>query len=158
MDTAPSLVEARIEQAIDRFWETIPPLWNSIRAHIRALAAENFELTVEQFHILRHIRKGVHIASDLATAKNISRPAISQALDALVNKGLVTRTRSAQDRRRVELELSAAGNALLDAVFQNTRGWMKEKINMLSPDELETIMRAMESLKETFLPVDISNL
>ena len=43
-------------QAIDRFWETVPPLWGMIRTHIRAEATKNFDITVEQFHILRHVR------------------------------------------------------------------------------------------------------
>ena len=67
-------------QAIDRFWETIPPLWGMIRTHIRGEATKNFDISVEQFHILRHVRRGTGSISELATAKNISRPAISLAL------------------------------------------------------------------------------
>jgi len=135
-------------QAIDRFWETIPPLWGMIRTHIRAEATKNFDITVEQFHILRHVRRGTGSVSELATAKNISRPAISQAVELLVKKGLLTRVQSTQDRRFVELTLTAAGNNLLDTVFQETREWMKKRMKMLSTDELETIAGAMEALKK----------
>ena len=76
------------DQAVDRFWETLPPLWNFIRSHIRATATSNFDITVEQFHVLRYVRRGVTSMSDLAVAKNISRPAISQAVDVLVKNGL----------------------------------------------------------------------
>ena len=86
--------------------------------------------------------------SELATAKNISRPAISQAVDVLVKKGLLTRIHSTQDRRCVELALTDSGNALLDTVFKETRGWMKERMSALTVDELETIARAMEALKK----------
>jgi DNA-binding MarR family transcriptional regulator len=135
-------------QAIDRFWETVPPLWGMIRTHIRAEATKNFDITVEQFHILRHVRRGTGSISELATAKNISRPAISQAVEVLVKKGLLTRVQSTQDRRFVELTLTAAGNNLLDTVFQETREWMKKRMKMLSTDELETIASAMEALKK----------
>ena len=94
------------ERAIDRFWETIPPLWGTIRQHIRAQATSQFDISVEQFHVLRYVRRGPNSISDLATAKNISRPAISQAVDLLVNKGLLTRTQSSEDRRFVELSLT----------------------------------------------------
>src|SRR5512147_2737659 len=125
------------DQAIDRFWETVPPLWSFVRSHIRATATTNFDITVEQFHVLRYVRRGKDCMSELAVAKNISRPAISQAVDILVNKGLLRRAQSTQDRRYVELSLTDSGNALLDTVFKETRGWMKEHMHALSADELE---------------------
>ncbi len=64
--------------------------------------------------------------SELAAAKNISRPAISQAVDVLVKKGFLTRVQSTEDRRYVDLALTEAGNTLLDTVFKETRGWMKQ--------------------------------
>src|SRR6266498_4520341 len=135
-------------QAIDRFWEIVPPLWGMIRTHIRAEATKNFDITVEQFHILRHVRRGTGSISELATAKNISRPAISQAVEVLVRKGLLTRVQSTQDRRFVELALTEAGNNLLDTVFKETRKWMKERMCDLSTDELETMITAMEVMKK----------
>ena len=136
-----------LDQTLDKFWETIPPLWGYIRAHIRAVATEDFDISVEQFHILRFIRRGHCSVSELADVRNISRPAVSQGVDALVNKRLVTRTQSTEDRRFVELELTPEGNALLDSVFQNTRAWMKESLETFSQEELELAMRGMEVLK-----------
>ena len=135
-------------QAIDHFWEIVPPLWGMIRTHIRAEATKNFDITVEQFHILRHVRRGTGSISELATAKNISRPAISQAVELLVKKGLLTRVQSTQDRRFVALALTEAGNHLLDTVFHETRTWMKDRMNALSREELETVAKAMEAMKK----------
>jgi len=138
---------ALLEQTLDKFWETVPPLWSHIRAHIRAVATEKFDISVEQFHILRFIRRGHGSVSELADARNISRPATSQGVDALVHKGLVTRTQSKEDRRYVELELTPEGNALLDSVFQNTRAWMKESLDGFSQADLELAVRGLEILK-----------
>jgi Transcriptional regulators len=136
------------DQAIDRFWETVPPVWNFVRSHIRATATGQFDITVEQFHILRFVRKGSDSMSELATAKNISRPAMSQAVEVLVKKRLLKRVHSTQDRRYVELSLTDSGNALLDAVFKDTREWMKELMSDLDAGDLETISAAMVLLKE----------
>lgn len=136
------------EQAVDRFWETVPPLWNFIRSHIRDTATEKSDITIEQFHMLRHVRRGIGSVSELATAKRISRPAISQAVEVLVKKGLLTRAQRTQDRRYVDLALTKEGNELLDAVFKENRSWMKERMSILTRDELETIAKAMESLKK----------
>ena len=136
------------EQAIDRFWETVPPVWNFVRSHIRDTATGTFDITVEQFHVLRYVRRGNGSMSELATAKNISRPAISQAVDVLVKKGLLTRIHSTTDRRYVELELTDEGNALLDTVFKETRSWMKERMGALSANELEILAQAMDLMKK----------
>ena len=135
------------DQAIDRFWETMPPLWNSVRSHIRATATTQFDITVEQFHVLRHVRRGISM-SELANVKRISRSAISQAVDILVNKGLLTRVQSTQDRRYVKLALTNEGNHLLDTVFNETREWMKERMLTLTVQELTTIASAMEIMKK----------
>jgi DNA-binding MarR family transcriptional regulator len=136
------------DQAIDRFWETVPPLWNDVRSHIRATATAKFDITVEQFHVLRFVRRGTDTMSELAAAKNISRPAMSQAVDVLVNKGLLTRIQSTKDRRYVDLALTEAGNNLLDTVFKETRIWMKQRMSKLTASELETIAKAMEVMKK----------
>jgi len=139
-----------LHQAIDRFWETFPSVWDTIRGNIRTIAAENFEITVEQFHILRHIRKGRGSVSELAIVKQISRSAISQAVDVLVDKGLIVRQTKAEDRRYVTLELTKNGNDLLNAIFEKNRIWMIEKMASMSQEELNNVIQSMELLKKTF--------
>jgi len=139
-----------LQQTIDRFWETVPPVWNTVRSRIRSAATQEFDITVEQFHILRHIRRGAHSVSELADVGRISRPAISQAVEALVNKGLVSRTQSANDRRYVRLELTQGGSALLDEIFGQARQWMKTKLSALKPDDLQAVMSGLALLKDAF--------
>ena len=138
----------KLKQAVDVFWETFPPFWRMIQAHIREVAVEQFSITVEQFHILRHIRRGRDSVSALAEAKDISRPAISQSVDLLVTRGLIVRTIDPQDRRHVQLDLTADGNALMDTIFGDTRQWMMETFAPLSANEIQALTRSMESLKK----------
>jgi DNA-binding MarR family transcriptional regulator len=138
------------EQAIDKFWEFFPPVWHTVRAHIRHQAIENFGITVVQFHILRRIRKGTDSVSKLADDRHTSRPAISRAVDVLVEKGLVLRTQNPADRRNVQLSLTDEGQFLMEALFSNTRLWMAEKLSVLSDDEIEAILVAGDALKRAF--------
>lgn len=140
-----------LQQAIDHFWETIPPTWNNVRSHVRSIATEKFDISVEQFHILRHVRKGMTSVSDLATIRQISRPAISQAVNVLVERGLLTRHHSTDDRRFVELKLTQSGDDLLNAVFAENRTWMMERLSELPSNEMTCLMNAMEVLKKTFV-------
>ncbi len=137
-----------LKLAVDGFWETFPPLWRMIQAHIREVAVEQFNIPVEQFHILRHIRRGRNSVSALAEAKNISRPAISQSVDLLVTRGLIVRTIDPHDRRHVKLDLTPDGNTLMDAIFGDTRRWMMKTFAPLSAGEIEAFTRSMESLKK----------
>ena len=137
-------------QVIDRFWETIPPLWHGIRARITQEARESFNLTHEQFHILRRIRKGCATVSDLAEDRRISRPVVSRAVDVLAEKGLLTRTQDMRDRRHVRLALTAQGEAVLETIFARVTAWMHEKLVTINDADLEQIMRSMEMLHKAF--------
>lgn len=147
--TIPS--KERLDAAIDRFWETIPPVWFQVRGHVRGVAVEHFDITIEQFHILRHIRKGITSASELAEVKQISRPAISQAVELLVGKGLIARQTNVEDRRYIQLALTPDGSDLLDGIFLENRAWMLEKLAPLSEEELDRLTAAMETLKRVFI-------
>lgn len=146
-----STSEETLQQAVERVWETIPPLWNQMRANVRGIASERYHISVQQFRILRHIGRGVRLASELAAAIQTSRPAISQSLDTLVEKGLITRRQSAHDRRCAELELTPSGAGMLDAIFQENRRWMMHRLASLSAEEISHILLSMRVLKDAFV-------
>ncbi len=146
-----TIKETSLDEAIDQYWESFLPVWNEIRCHLRALATDNFGISVEQFHILRHIRRGYTSVSELAEARQISRPAISQAVEALVEKDLISRRQDSADRRFVHLALTPTGENLLNGIFQQNRAWMKDKMAALDAEELIKITQAMELLKASFI-------
>lgn len=137
-----------ISQAVETFWEAFPPFWQRVKAQIRDVAMEQFDISVEQFHILRHIRKGQTSVSELAHARNISRPAVSQAVDVLVQKGLVSRTQDEHDRRHVVLALTQSGNTLLDAIFEHNRQWMEQVFSTLSDEDVKNLIKAMAAFQK----------
>jgi DNA-binding MarR family transcriptional regulator len=137
-----------LNQVVDSFWETVPSFWNKVRSHIRQVAVEQFGITVEQFHILRFIRSGQGSVSEIATAKRISRAAISQAVDHLVNEGLIVRTQDTVDRRHIQLALTDSGNSLLNGIFDNTSQWLQQLFTNFSEAELLGMIQAMENLKK----------
>jgi len=142
--------EQLIPAAIEAFWSTIPPVWNRVKGNVRAIAVDHYDISVEQFHILRHIRRGLTSVSELAQVKQISRSAISQAVDILVARGLICRRQNALDRRNIPLELTESGNALLDTIWEKNRAWMKSQMISLTVQDLETLTCAMEILARTF--------
>jgi DNA-binding MarR family transcriptional regulator len=150
MTETSTISEELLKCTIDEFWETFPSIWHGIRARIREVAVEEFDITVEQFHILRRIHKGRDSVSKLAEAKHISRPAISRAVDVMANKGLVARNRDSHDRRNVKLTLTEEGSTLLEAIFGKNRAWMASKLSTLEEAEIKTIRGAMTALSKAF--------
>ncbi len=139
-----------LKQAIDQYWETVPLVWNQIRSHLRSIAMEQFDISVGQFYVLRHIRKGLTSVRDIADARQISRPAISQEVDLLVEKGLITRKQEADDRRFVHLALTKEGEVLINQLFALNRAWMVERMAQLSADDLNQITQGLKLLKSAF--------
>ena len=136
--------------AIEAFWSTIPPVWNRVKGNVRAIAVEHYDISVEQFHILRHIRRGLTSVSELAEVKQISRSAVSQAVDILVERGFIYRRQNALDRRNIPLELTESGNTLLDTIAEKNRAWMKSQMLSLTAQDLHTLTSALEILAGTF--------
>ncbi len=141
---------APIQEAVDRFWESVPPTWNTVRGHIRTIATQSYQMSVEQFRILRHIRNGCKSVSELAEAKQTSRPAVSQAVEVLVQEGYVARQQSRTDRRFVTLELTPKGNDTLTNIFDRNSKWMVEKLEALSPEQLDILVDGLDILKFAF--------
>jgi DNA-binding MarR family transcriptional regulator len=141
---------AQVDKLIDRFWESVPPVWHITRAYIRQVAAEKFSMTSEQFQVLRRIRKGIDSVSALADANHTSRSSVSKAVDALVNKGLVSRLTDEDDRRHIHLTLTPEGQRLLTEVYDHAEAWLREKFQALAPEELALLLAAMRILQKIF--------
>jgi DNA-binding MarR family transcriptional regulator len=139
-----------LRAVIDKFWETVPPAWHDTRATIRGVAAERFNLTVEQFQVLRRIRRGMASVSALAESSGTSRSAVSKAVDSLVNKGLVSRSQDPNDRRNIPLGLTDEGLRVMDAIYQETEQWLAGKFSGLSAQELSGLQEALDILHNTF--------
>jgi len=144
--------EENLKLVIEQFWETVPRVWSLSRNHLRTIAVEQFDFSVEQFHVLRLIRKGFTSVKDIAEARQTSRPAVSQAAELLVEKGLITRREASGDRRFVHLALTPAGEALLNQMFQQNRAWMMEKMAAMSAADLDLVAEGLRRLNAGFAP------
>jgi len=145
-----------LKQTVDQVIDTLPGVWSRIRTNLRTAAISNFGITLDQFHVLRFIRYGYASVAELAEKKQVSRPAVSQAVSVLVRKGLVTRQTNPADRRETHLELTPYAREAMDANYQKNRDWMNEKMKAIAPEELTQILQVMEILRNTFIPEERS--
>jgi DNA-binding MarR family transcriptional regulator len=135
---------------IDKFWESVPPAWRQTRNQIRHIAVEKFQMTEEQFQVLRRIRRGSASVSALAEANQTSRSAVSKVVDVLVHKGLVSRQQDPSDRRNIPLALTDEGQRVMDAVFGEAEAWLSARFARLSAEETQSLLQGMDNLHKVF--------
>lgn len=122
---------------------------HSIRAAMRRYRAG--DLSVPQFRTLLFIRRNPGASlSDVAEHLGLTPPSASTKIDGLVSRGLVKRRESKNDRRRIQLTLTNAGEAMLARAGQETQAHLAERLAVLSETEIEQIVRAMQSLRPVF--------
>jgi DNA-binding MarR family transcriptional regulator len=109
--------------------------------------AREVGISPEQVSLLVAIKHAPGIGvRELAARERVSPPALSNHVDRLERDGLVSRTPSASDRRRVGLTLTEAGQRVLRRVRSRRTAWLATRLRGLSPDQLEAVEAAVEPL------------
>jgi DNA-binding MarR family transcriptional regulator len=85
---------------------------------------------------------------ELAELEGVSPPAMTAYVDRLEAAGLVARTRSQRDRRRVELALTEEGVRVLRSARTRRTAWLAARLRRLEPDELAAIEDALPALRK----------
>jgi DNA-binding MarR family transcriptional regulator len=108
---------------------------------------EQFGVTSRQATLLWLVKRSPGLSlRELAAEEGISPP-LSGYVDRLERRGLLERVRSDEDRRRVGLVVTPAGARLLRRVRDRRTAWLAERLDGLSPAELEAVEAAIEPLR-----------
>jgi DNA-binding MarR family transcriptional regulator len=83
---------------------------------------------------------------ELAARERVSPPAMTKHVDRLERDGLVDRTPSDDDRRRVGLTLTPEGHRVLRRVRSRRTAWLASRLGELDEQELAAIAAAVEPL------------
>ena len=71
------------------------------------------DLSSAQYRMLFQLADGAEASTTLARKLEVSAPSVTAVVDGLVNRGLIVRTYSSLDRRKVSLELTDEGRETL---------------------------------------------
>lgn len=85
--------------------------------------------------------------AELATAEQVKPPTMSRIVDALVERGLITRIAKPGDRRSVEIAATAEGKQLLDAGREQRVGALVGRLRGLADSERRALARGVEILE-----------
>lgn len=114
----------------------------------RLLAGHEPPLTMAQFLALRAIAGDGLSASELAQQACVSAPAISQLLRSLADAGLLQRRELPEDRRRLTLALSTAGQRALSSAHALLHRRLSSLLEGLSRPEADALARALRRVED----------
>jgi len=139
--------EPRTEQVADQI--------RRINRLLRASSQEDWtslSLTRAQLKILVLLQQeGPATVGYLASHLGVTLPSITATVDRLVNQGLVSRADDPSDRRRVINQLTPAGVALIERLQEGRRARLVTALQELSPEDLDTLSKALNMLEQAIL-------
>src|SRR6202790_4434371 len=92
------------------------------------------------------LHKGPLPVNTIGPIVDLTPGSISIAVDRLVEKGLVSRVESAEDRRVRIVALTPRGKDLIVSAFRKHAGQMRRVFSELSPDELRGLEAALKKI------------
>lgn len=135
--------EAATESA--RAMDSLRRVVHALRVATRA-SERAYGLSAAQVFVLRQLATTSRQSlSDLAARTRTTQSSISEVVARLVVRGLVTREPSAEDRRRAELSLTAAGHAMLASAPETVQERLLRGFDQLDQQSRTTLAENLES-------------
>jgi len=134
---------------IDRILESllqIMPLFHK-RILRMDLGGVTGNLTRLHLAIMGMLSEGNITVSEMAKTLTMPKSQMSHLIGQLVALGVVERHQDTNDRRVVNLSVTAHGRVLLDDVKGQVKQHLKSKLATLAPEELDAMAGALETLK-----------
>ena len=139
--TAPDSPDSALECAV-ALLEVIPTLMGALRCEVRH--DPGITLTMPQFRALALLERIKPVfVSQIAEHLGLGLPATSKIVDALVMTGAINRKPDPGDRRRVLLEISAAGE---DALRSTRLAAQRQLAKLLTPLPLSDRIRLKDAM------------
>ena len=117
----------------------------------RAIITDEFkDITTNDMHVLEAVGLTGNNMSAIAKKLNITVGSLTTAMNSLVKKHYVDRNRSEEDRRVVNIRLTAKGRKAYDHHKQFHDQMTEAVISHLSGQEVEVLAHALDNLSEFF--------
>lgn len=123
------------EETARAMLEVFPNLGRLMHVRMRETGEE--EATFMQMGVLARIQEGRMTTSDLAKMRKVSLQSASVLVQALVDRGWLTRTPDPNDRRQQLLEVTPEGAERARAVRDQMIGLIAAVVHDLTPEELQ---------------------
>lgn len=90
---------------------------------------------------------GPHTLGELADRERVSAPAMNRTVNCLQESGYLSRSADEHDGRKVVIDLTDEGRAVVDETARRRDAWVEAALADLDGDERETLARAAEIMQ-----------
>ncbi len=84
----------------------------------------------------------------------MDKATITRALDRLIDKGLISRTKSKTDSRLIKLKLTAKGKRTFSQIEENALTWEREFVRGVRVNELNSLLNVLSKLDANLDRID----
>jgi DNA-binding MarR family transcriptional regulator len=134
----------RTESSATELRESMMAVTRQMRRH-----RPDHGLTLSQLEVLGEVSRGVSTPAELASRLHVRVQSLTDSINELVSRGLISRRPDDDDRRRQLIELTPAGSALLDDDRAERDAWLNATMrNNLSELEFDLLMLVAPVLRK----------
>lgn len=102
-----------------------------------------------QFAVLAALTvHGPHTLGDLAERERVSAPSMNRTVNCLEEAGYISRTTDDVDRRKVNIDLTDAGRAVVDETVRRRDSWLEAALESLDPAQRAVLSEAAAIMRE----------
>lgn len=135
------------DQTAEALMETVSAIHRAIRREMRK--ARPGEISMQQFRALGIIAHHPGASLSLvAQHLGLTNASVSRLVDGLVRAGLIDRAESPEDRRKLLLNLTTEGVAVLEATRNAALGRLAQMLKQLSKPDLSTLSQAIAVMRQ----------
>lgn len=141
-------------------WRGLVEVFSDVRAALDAELVERFDLSEGDYGVLVLLSEGPEPGRrmcDLASRLHLTPGGLTRRLDGLVDRGLVERRPSTDDRRVVLAVLTDAGRAMLaEAAPVHVDGVRRHLLDFVTREQLRQIAAAFAAVEAGRVPAPTS--
>lgn len=102
-----------------------------------------------QFAVLAALSlHGSHTLGELADRERVSAPSMNRTVNCLEESGYATRTPDADDRRKVNIDITDTGREVVDETVRRRDSWLEKALVSLPPEQRDVLVRAAAIMRE----------
>ena len=132
------------------FENFLPCRFKAINERTLRLLAETHEclgITAPEFGVMVILAEQDDVSSrDINKTTGMDKATITRALDRLIDKQLISRTKSNKDSRLIKLKLTAKGKRAFTQIEENALAWERDFLKGVKLNELNTLRNVLSKL------------
>ena len=140
-----------LEQAIEEMVRVPPILHRKLHRYLFKVVLEEVGASIAPHYmmIMRLIQEsGPLSSSEIGETLSIARSQMTHSVDKLAEMGMVEREHGTEDRRKIKISLTDKGRLVLEQVDETINNHLKERLEILSDDELAKLAESFRNIAE----------